>query len=380
MDDLPRPDYSDYFAVLERFGETAVLGDTHPMLVFETSRGCWWGEKHHCTFCGLNAMTMTYRSKSPDRVLDELAVLTDRYRMTQLFAVDNILDMRYLSTVCERLAEKRWDLQFFYEVKANLSRDQLGTLKRAGVNRVQPGVESLSSHVLALMRKGATMLTNVRLLKWAGYHDIQASWNILYGFPGESDSDYEQQMDLIPSLLHLRPPLSCGELWLERFAPYFTEDFPIHDVRPAEAYRHIYPAGVDLDRIAYYFDYRAEQVASGDVRERLKKVVAAWRDRWAEGRPPVLTYQRGRDWLSILDTRGERPRRLSMSGWRAAAYLACDDKPHTARRVRESLADVAPSLTDEQVTEFLDACVAKRLAVREDGKYLSLALPRNPNW
>jgi hypothetical protein len=69
-----------------------------------------------------------------------------------------------------------------------------------------------------------------------------------------------------------------------------------------------------------------------------------------------------------------------MSGWRAAAYLACDDKPHTARRVRESLADVAPSLTDEQVTEFLDACVAKRLAVREDGKYLSLALPRNPNW
>ena len=39
---------------------------------FETSRGCWWGERMHCTFCGLNGATMSYRSKSPRRAVDEL--------------------------------------------------------------------------------------------------------------------------------------------------------------------------------------------------------------------------------------------------------------------------------------------------------------------
>ena len=29
---------------------------------FESARGCWWGAKHHCTFCGLNGSTMRFRA------------------------------------------------------------------------------------------------------------------------------------------------------------------------------------------------------------------------------------------------------------------------------------------------------------------------------
>lgn len=32
------------------------------MLLYEASLGCWWGEKHHCTFCGLNGTTMKFRA------------------------------------------------------------------------------------------------------------------------------------------------------------------------------------------------------------------------------------------------------------------------------------------------------------------------------
>lgn len=35
------------------------------LLVLEGARGCWWGEKHHCTFCGLNGSLMKFRSKPP---------------------------------------------------------------------------------------------------------------------------------------------------------------------------------------------------------------------------------------------------------------------------------------------------------------------------
>ena len=61
MDTLPFPDYSDYFHDLERSSSAINI---FPTLLFETSRGCWWGAKSHCTFCGLNGGSMTFRSKT----------------------------------------------------------------------------------------------------------------------------------------------------------------------------------------------------------------------------------------------------------------------------------------------------------------------------
>lgn len=152
LDRLPDPNYDEYFATLFRLGADRVLDNDLPRLLFESARGCWWGQKHHCTFCGLNNNTMAFRAKSPQRVLDELARLSDRYKLISLEAVDNIMDMRYLDEVCRPLAEEHHDYQIFYEVKANLTREQLRTMRRAGVVSIQPGIESLSSHVLQLMR------------------------------------------------------------------------------------------------------------------------------------------------------------------------------------------------------------------------------------
>ena len=88
----------------------------------ETSRGCWWGAKSHCTFCGLNGSTMAFRRKSPSRAIEEIAYLSARWRAPFIQFVDNILDMKYFDTVLEELAERQLPTRFFYEVKANLSR------------------------------------------------------------------------------------------------------------------------------------------------------------------------------------------------------------------------------------------------------------------
>ncbi|XVQ06515.1 RiPP maturation radical SAM C-methyltransferase [Spirillospora sp. CA-255316] len=382
MDALPEPDYSEYFTTLDRLGHRQVLGGKRPALVFEASRGCWWGEKHHCTFCGLNALGMAFRSKSPARVLHELTSLAGTHRVLRLDAVDNIIDMRYLDSLCGPLAESRWDLRLFFEVKANLTREQLGALRRAGITRIQPGLESLSSHILSLMRKGTTMLTNVRLLKWSRYHGLDVGWNVLTGFPGETDADYEQQLALVPSLLHLQPPGGFGPLWLERFSPYFTEDFPIRDVRPIAAYEHLYPQGtVDLERIAYFFDYRAEGLASTEVRARLGAAVEEWQERWRGDRAPSLTYVRGPSWLAITDTRGPQVRRITVKDWRAIAYEHCSDRARTIPRIAEYITEeTGTSIEHARLASYLDRCAAERLMVAEEGRYLSLALPHNDNW
>ena len=93
MDTLPIPDYSDFF---DRVRQSS-LGDVlHPVALIETSRGCWWGAKHHCTFCGLNGAAMSFRSKSIQRCLQEFTSVSEQYQTKRIDCVDNILDTRYI--------------------------------------------------------------------------------------------------------------------------------------------------------------------------------------------------------------------------------------------------------------------------------------------
>ena len=61
LDDLPVPDYGEYFERAERL-KLLQRGARHQAWIpFESARGCWWGAKHHCTFCGLNGTAMRFQ-------------------------------------------------------------------------------------------------------------------------------------------------------------------------------------------------------------------------------------------------------------------------------------------------------------------------------
>ncbi len=381
LNTLPVPDYRDYFAALDRYTRKAVLRGADVRLPIELSRGCWWGEKHHCTFCGLNALGINYRSKTGRRALDELAALLQDYPVSRVYAVDNILDMKYVTSFCAELAERHWDIDMFFEVKANLTREQLGVLRRAGILRIQPGIESLSSHVLELMRKGATRLINVRLLKWARYYGIDTEWHLLSGFPGEVDEDYREQIELIPLISHLQPPQSHIGIWLERFSPYFTEStFPITEIQPQVSYQYVYPPNLDYSKIAYFFDYTAAHIASGDTRRQVGTAVDAWKAKWATGSPPTLFYQRLPGRLSIFDGRSDPPRRVVLKGWRGDAYEACGDTARSSKRIHQELLDAGLKLSLSEIRSFLGDCCAAGLMIAEDDKYLGLAIPAHDGW
>lgn len=383
MDRLPDPNYDEYFEALFRLGREALVGDYPPVLPFESARGCWWGQKHHCTFCGLNAGGMAFRSRSPQAVAGQLRRLAARYSIANFQAVDNILDLRYLDALFPELTASRLDYTFFYEVKSNLTREQLRTLARAGVHSIQPGIESFSTHLLHLMRKGTTMLRNIRLLKWAHYHGMRIGWNILCGFPGERPEDYHQQAALLPLLFHLPPPNGAGRIWLERFSPYYADPaFPVRNKRPRRAYRFIYPEGVDLDKIAYYFDYEMENTLPDDAYRPLQRLVEEWKDRWGGPHKPLLVYQRAPDWMQVIDKRDPAaPRALALHGIEADAYEYCSETDHAAERVAVHLrATHGRPVETGEVRDLLRRLCGQGLMVEEDDHFLSLALPINPNW
>jgi hypothetical protein len=97
--EIVAPDYDGYF---ERLDVSAAREWVEPKLVVEGARGCWWGEKHHCTFCGLNGSFMQFRSKSPNAFLDEILGLVRELHLAAQYLMNfdlpehELFDLAYL--------------------------------------------------------------------------------------------------------------------------------------------------------------------------------------------------------------------------------------------------------------------------------------------
>lgn len=372
IDNLPFPDYSDYFRDLDKTSSAdAVL----PNLLIETSRGCWWGNKSHCTFCGLNGHTLHFRSKSTERAIAEIEYLVGSWKFDMVQAVDNVIDMNYFNAFLPAMTGR--GLTFFYEVRTNLTRDQVKTLAAAGVNDVQPGIESLSNHVLKLMRKGTTALKNIQVLKWFKENGISAGWNFLYGFPGETREDYTCMLDTLRSIRFLEPPKGCGTIRLDRFSPYFNdfEEFGLTHVRPMAAYKYLYPfPKKNLKKIAYYFEfkYRPGMDPTGYADEAIE-IVKDWQKNPEKGSLKSIVSDDNR--LFLADTRAcaRRPY-FSLAGINRAAYEYCDSSRSYASVVKHLNHRFKKAFTKDKVKKYLDALVANRLMVTDGKHYLSLAI------
>lgn len=373
MDELPIPEYAEFFERADRLGLIPSMASHHVDLPFESARGCWWGAKRHCTFCGLNGSTMSFRSKSADRVITELDTLARRYGSVRLSAVDNIVDTAYLETVFPRLAAMETSFDLFYEVKADLSRSDLELMRTAGVTRIQAGIESLSSHVLALMRKGTRAAWNVNVLRWSIHHGIAVAWNMLWGFPGEKQEDYDQQAQVIPSLHHLQPPGGMARIWLERFSPLFfdRDRLDIDELRPIDGYRYVYPKSMDLGLAAYYFAYDSAATVADEVLIPLESAIEAWQARRRLDPPPSLLRYKYPTFIRIVDHRDlARPGVHLLEGPAADLHEACMDRPRTVSSIADEL-----GADHRAVRRALDGLVDQGLAFRDRSLYLSLAIP-----
>jgi ribosomal peptide maturation radical SAM protein 1 len=379
MAEVPAPDYREFF---ESFEASAVRPEitTDVRLMVETSRGCWWGEKQHCTFCGLNGATMKYRSKPPEVAVREIESLSQRYKRLDFQVVDNILDMTYFKDVLPQLRDRGLDIKLFYETKANLRRDQVKLLAEAGIDRIQPGIESLSTPILKRMRKGVTAFQNIRLLKWCAEYGVSVYWNILCGFPGEPVDEYARMAALIPSITHLDPPDGVGNLRVDRFSPYEREaaQHGIELLGPRKHFQYVYDLPPDdLRDLAYAFEYRhhdGRDVAlyTAPVREAAK----AWIDHGPEG---SLVWRRGPGFVVVNDRRyGLEANDYTLDDAAAVAFETCADgaTPEAILRAIHAagLPEPAPGNLEELLAQLFDL----RLAVEEDGKVLTLAVPARP--
>ncbi|MBI5522790.1 MAG: RiPP maturation radical SAM protein 1 [Desulfarculus sp.] len=389
------PHYDDYFTCLAQ--SPSLKASLKPALPFETSRGCWWGEKPGCRFCGLCGQAKVFRSKPVDRALELLSGLVAKHGIKAVAMADNILDPQFFDTLLPRLAQEPWasDLRIFYETRSTLSLEQVRALERAGVRYIQAGVESLHSKCLELMNKGCQAWQSIQMLKWCRQAGVRVVWHILYDLPGEKDEWYSEMAGYMPLLHHLTPPTLFTFIKLDRFCDYHDhpEKYGLN-LEPAPDYAFLYPIPAEgLAQLAYDFDdpgrsgFRLNPFAQflrPQGQEAAREAYFAWRRQWSASQdPPLLQMRDGPQGLEVRDTRAVAvcPIHL-LGGLEREIYLECR-QARRLERLKQRLAERGhvPAAVESAISALLEA----KLSLLIDGRLMSLAIeeperPYPPVW
>jgi ribosomal peptide maturation radical SAM protein 1 len=380
VDDSPDPDYADWFDEIAMLKARDWITIKTSVLPVESSRGCWWGQKQHCVFCGIDEDTLSYRAKKPATVLKMLATMRERYGAEAPFRFsDYILPQNYVSGLLPQLAtvEPRYTLHC--EIKANQNEDRVKAFAAAGFTELQPGIESFDSNVLRLMKKGVKGIQNVNLLKLGYLHGIQINYNILFGIPGEKTEWYRRMIDQMPRLFHLTPPVTRTETIVTRFAPLEADPGRFGGNAPPRHHRcydslfsanFLERTGFSLDRYGYYFErYYDFEPDSAPVYWALVLEVDHWKQQHRD-KEVFLSWEKDGDSLLIRDTRFGECREIQLKPPHASLYLAVDLHPKTFESLAQQI-----DLSHREVEAAVEVLDRARLVWREDDSVLGLATP-----
>ncbi|MFJ6635918.1 RiPP maturation radical SAM C-methyltransferase [Streptomyces sp. NPDC091376] len=370
------PDFDGY---TDRLDASAARSWGSPCLVLEGSRGCWWGEKHQCTFCGLNGSFMQFRSKAGETFYTQIVDQLRRHRILDVSIVDNILDMQYFGSLLPLIIDSEYDVRFHVEVKSNLRSHQLRLLSDAGMTFVQPGIESLSSRVLRLMDKGVTGCQNVRTLRDGQTAGLSIAWNYLHGFAGEESLDYDSVVDQLPVLHHLEPPMGqSGRITIERFSPYFEKpELGFFPLRPAKSYRATYDLPEnELFDLAYVFDAPNRGIGS-DVVDRLNAGLQEWIDAYPSSRLVSVDFG---DRIVLINGRRSFPwSEYEVKDPLELAVFRLLEQPRTIEVLKRKAREELPSM--ELVDARVRSCIARwqelGIIFEDDGMYIHVVPEAN---
>ena len=383
LDRLPVPDFDDYFRQLKSFGAEQAF---FPTLPAEVSRGCWWRSsagrnatsRSGCAFCNLNLQWAGYRSKSPRRAAAEIDALTSRYRVLSVALTDNLLPRREAPEIFDRIGSLQKDLSIFAEIRPTTSVEVLRTLRAAGVQEVQIGVEALSSRLLRKLNKGTSAIQNLETMKHCEALGIANRSNLILCFPGSDEEDVRQTLRTLAFAAFFRP-LKTVRFWLGVESGVYRNPgrYGVQAVYNHPRYRALFPAQVTrtlrLPVQAYRGDRARQLRLWRPVEEKVRHWEADYEKLQRAGGGPILGFRDGREFLTIRQQRvGGDPLRHRLTGTSRRIYLHCSRHRPLAEIVRSF-----PTFSQGDIRSFLDAMVEKRLMFEENGRYLSLAVPED---
>lgn len=190
-------EYPEYlFGYTEKIRATSVM----------SSRGC----PFNCVFC--SKAGMKYRVRNAKKVVDEIQLLKDRLDIGGINFLDLTFtaDPRHLKAVCNEMIERKLDLKWWCESRANIPLDLLDIMKHAGCVSTVVGVESGSPRILSAISKNISSDQVLAFCKKCSDLGISAIPYFMFSLPGETTEDLKLTLDLIFKLEKLRGIGPCS--------------------------------------------------------------------------------------------------------------------------------------------------------------------------
>lgn len=196
---LPTPDYDGFPLDLYLSPEL--------VLPIPFSRGCYYKK---CAFCALTVDHKTFRQRHPERMVEDLRILSQKYQTPYFFFTDECLGHAPTKRLCTRLIESGLDLKWTCEMRfeKNLSRELLRLMADAGCLKIVFGLESFNQRVLDLMKKGIKRGDVRRIMDDCLDLEIAVHCYIIVGFPTEMEEEAWETVNFI--LGHKRLQSSYG--------------------------------------------------------------------------------------------------------------------------------------------------------------------------
>jgi radical SAM superfamily enzyme YgiQ (UPF0313 family) len=158
-----------------------------------SSRGC----PYKCTYCSQRMLTgTTYRYKSAGRIVEELDLLINKYKQTQIvFYDDNFcFKAKRVVDVCNeiRAAGLHEKCAFSVQTRAdNFPPDLVPVLASAGFKHAGFGMETGTNRLAKLIGKGETVEQHLEAAELGKKHGFGISLFMIFGLPTETREDRE---------------------------------------------------------------------------------------------------------------------------------------------------------------------------------------------
>lgn len=163
----------------------------------QTSRGCFG----RCTFCDEVVFGVSYRVKPAAHVLKEMQVNAKKHNANFFNIADSAVNpehpeiKKFVKLLIDHPQKFYWGGNCC--ISKNIELDTLIDMKKAGCRYLCFGLESASPKVLELMNKKFDPAWASRIIKDCKTAEISVLMNVLVGFPGETEEDFEMTLKFI---------------------------------------------------------------------------------------------------------------------------------------------------------------------------------------
>lgn len=189
-------------------------------LLYCSSHGCPWD----CSYCSnASVYGRNWKPLHAEQTVDEMSDLSTRYSLDVIDIIDdNYLVRRDRAVeIGEKLLSRGARFGYFIQTRTDqidrLSDDELRLLRRSGLKRIFFGIESGSAKVLKAVNKRLDLETAYRTAERCRRSDIEVSFNLIFGLPGEEAEDLKATITMVDNIGRRNPEAA---FFTNIFSPY----------------------------------------------------------------------------------------------------------------------------------------------------------------